>query len=321
MKAVIVDIDGTLADCSHRLHHVLPGGKRDWDAFFASMDEDGVITPVRDVVRALSRDYAILLCSGRPDNYRDVTERWLDDAYVPYNVLYMRPAGDTRADHIVKAQILDGIKEDGYEPFLVIDDRQSVVDMWRDNGLVCLQAAPTETNTYPTTARLTLMVGPSGAGKTSWIRSMRALQHGIEVSHVVSSDQIRSDLLGDFRDQSANARVFEVLHKLVKSRLRLGLPTVVDSTNIRNKDRTSLATMCNVPVSYIVINRPMEDKRRDGGWRNHVDGGSYDLIGKHERTFQLNLKDIMRGDGLSNVTVHDFRKYAPDVAYELKAAA
>ena len=38
-KAVIFDIDGTLADCSHRLHHVT-GDKRDWNKFFAEMSED-----------------------------------------------------------------------------------------------------------------------------------------------------------------------------------------------------------------------------------------------------------------------------------------
>lgn len=46
MRAAIIDIDGTLADCRHRLHHVLPGRKRDWDAFFGEMDDDDLIWPV-----------------------------------------------------------------------------------------------------------------------------------------------------------------------------------------------------------------------------------------------------------------------------------
>jgi hypothetical protein len=33
---VIVDIDGTLADLSHRLHHVRNGG-HNWDEFFAGV--------------------------------------------------------------------------------------------------------------------------------------------------------------------------------------------------------------------------------------------------------------------------------------------
>lgn len=61
MKTAIIDIDGTLADCRHRLHHVLPGQKRDWDAFFSKMDDDGLIDPVASVVRSMADQYKIVL--------------------------------------------------------------------------------------------------------------------------------------------------------------------------------------------------------------------------------------------------------------------
>lgn len=320
MKTAIIDIDGTLADCRHRLHHVMPGGKRDWDSFFASMDQDELIQPVAEVARALAARMKVVLCSGRPENYRGVTEAWLDDWNVPRDALYMRPANDTRPDHVVKAQLLAGIREDGYEPIVVIDDRQSVVDMWRDQGLLCMQVAPVDTS-VPDTARLTLMVGPSGCGKTTWLLRQQppfgwdARHPVIHPSHVISSDQTRADLFGDFRYQGGNDAVYAALFAVVKARLKAGLPTTVDSTAIRTEDRVSLATLMNVTCTYIVLNRPMEDKRRDGGWRNELPGG-YDLIGKHEQTFQSNLKEILVGDGLSNVSVIDLRNIAA-----LKAAA
>lgn len=305
MRTAIVDIDGTLADCRHRLHHVLPGAPRNWEAFFAAMDDDGLIEPVATVVRQMAQDVKIVLCSGRPENYRGVTEAWLDRYAVPRDAVYMRPAGDTRPDHIVKAQILDGIKADGYEPFIVIDDRQSVVDMWRENGLLCLQAAPSDAE-FPLSAKLTLMVGPSGGGKSTIAAG------AFHASHIISSDQYRADLCGDFKSQEKNNQVFAAIHATAKARLKHGLPTVIDATHLRRKDRMSAAQILppENEVHYFIVNRPMESKRQDGGWRNFVkdkDGQPFDLLGKHEQTFNSQIKDILAGDGLPNVTVTDLR--------------
>lgn len=322
MKTAIVDIDGTLADCRHRLHHVQAGAKN-WKAFFDGIPDDYIIEPVKRVVVALAREYNVVLCSGRPEKYRKATVQWLDEWCVPFDSLYMRPDNDTRPDHIVKMQLLAGIRKDGFEPFVVIDDRTSVVEMWREQGLLCMQVAPVDNN-VPDTARLTLMVGPSGCGKTTWLAGACGQPHigggipCIHSSHVISSDQIRHDLSGDFRNQDCNNAVFAALHSVVKARLKAGLPTVVDATNIRTKDRTSLATLMNVPVTYIVINRMMADKRRDGGWRISVmfkDGS--DLIERHEEIFNASLAAILSGDGLPNVTVVDLRQ----TPQELKEAA
>lgn len=39
-KAIIVDIDGTIANITHRLHHVKqPNGKKNFDAFFEKRGE------------------------------------------------------------------------------------------------------------------------------------------------------------------------------------------------------------------------------------------------------------------------------------------
>ena len=36
---IIVDIDGTIADCSHRLHYI-KGEKKDWNSFFKAAGKD-----------------------------------------------------------------------------------------------------------------------------------------------------------------------------------------------------------------------------------------------------------------------------------------
>lgn len=320
MRCLIVDIDGTLADCRHRLHHVLPGAKRDWNKFFAEMSADTVIEPVRDLLELVAVaddegwDTCVIFSTGRPETYREVTGAWLRQ-HLPrklrYWFLYMRPADDTRPDHVVKREMLDRIRADGYDPFIVIDDRPSVVAMWREAGLVCLQAAPGE-QPMPASAQLTLMVGPSGAGKSHWLDSHGKwgdwLQNDYDlpvyVDQVLSSDIFRRQLCGTVEDQSKNTEVFEALHAVAKTRLKHGLPTVIDATHLRRKDRMSAAQLVPAtnPARYVVIDRPLEEKIATRGWR------SESLVRKHHQHMQSQIKDILAGDGLPNVTVYDLRK-------------
>ncbi len=311
-REIIFDIDGTLADLSHRLYWVT-GGQRDWPAFFAAMNRDTVIEPIRELLWQLQRDHKIILCSGRPEDCRDATEIWLRQNHIiDWAALYMRPAGDFRPDHIVKAGLLAKMREDGYEPWLAIDDRPSIVAMWRRHGITCLQCRDWDEAPKVASGPLTIMVGPSGGGKTTWLAGPAAHALGIRPAHVVSSDQIREDLCGDFRSQDRNADVFAALHAQVKTRIAHGLPAVVDATNLRTKDRKAVAALApeTASIRYIVIDRSMDEKRRDAGWRAEIkgsDGEPFDLIAKHDQTFRSNLRDILAGDGLPNVTVMDLR--------------
>jgi predicted kinase len=308
MKAVIFDIDGTLADVSHRLHYLENG--KDWNGFFSQMHLDPVIEPIAELARLLYAgisngikqpfDYAILIVSARPDDYRFETGKWLNANHIPFQKLYMRKSGDFRRDDIVKSEILQQILDDGYEPFLVVDDRPMVVDMWRSHGITTLQCAPDEKSLskYAGKQILTMMVGPSGAGKTTHIEQ----KYGTK--NVVSPDDIRQmyDLSHHPEDLK---RTWEIAHALIKARLDIGLPTILDATNIKRKDR--LAILDLVPegqlVDYVVIDRRLEDKLADRGSR------SEELVLKHHRTFVSQLPDILRGDDQGNVIVNDHRKH------------
>ncbi len=141
MNTVICDIDGTLADCDHRRHH-LTGEKKDWKSFNAAMHMD---QPKQDIVRVvetfLDADMQIVLCSGREAVYRDQTEKWLNEHGIPYHALYMRAEKDYRDDGTIKGELLDQILADGYQPWLVLEDRDRCVRLWRSRGLTCLQVA------------------------------------------------------------------------------------------------------------------------------------------------------------------------------------
>jgi hypothetical protein len=143
MFDVIFDIDGTIADVEHRRHHVRSGGRKDWKAFNAGMVHDPIVDPVVSVLRALHNSgCTIILCSGRGTENRQKTIDWLSKHNIPYHALYMRAINDYRRDDVVKKELLDQILDDGFKPIIAFDDRQQVVDMWRDNGMVCAQVAP-----------------------------------------------------------------------------------------------------------------------------------------------------------------------------------
>lgn len=134
----VFDIDGTLANIDHRLHHIQQKPK-DWAAFDAGILDDRLNEPVAGVMGSLHKVGAtIILASGRNERSRKATESWLDGHGVSYYVdkLYMRGQDDYRNDSIVKREILDQIIADyGQKPDMVFDDRPRVVKMWRDEGI------------------------------------------------------------------------------------------------------------------------------------------------------------------------------------------
>lgn len=133
---VICDIDGTVADCEHRKHH-LNGEKKDWKAFFADMANDTPRTEVIEQVREYQdKGHQIIFVSARPEDYRDVTERWLiEHTHLNHAALIMRRSGDTRPDTEVKEQIFKTYFEGKYPIEVVFDDRPSIIRMWRSHGL------------------------------------------------------------------------------------------------------------------------------------------------------------------------------------------
>ena len=141
-EIVIFDIDGTLADVSERIHHVKKKPKN-WNAFFQGIAQDKAL---HSMVRLCNILYAsgirILLCSGRNEEYRPQTVQWLAQQGVNSHELILRRDCDMRSDMVVKREMLVGIERS--KILFVVEDRGRVVEMWRSEGLVCLQRAPGE---------------------------------------------------------------------------------------------------------------------------------------------------------------------------------
>ena len=155
---ILCDIDGTIADCSHRLHFIKPSAcadigqgdfVADWDAFFKACVDDKPIHEVIEVIRALHArgGHLITYFSGRSDEVRAETKAWLMRHGLPSGDLYMRTQGDHRPDHIVKSELFDrflldrDIEDCNLGGIVAFDDRDQVVKMWRARGVRCFQVA------------------------------------------------------------------------------------------------------------------------------------------------------------------------------------
>lgn len=139
---VVFDIDGTLANIKHRLHHI-KGEKKDWDAFNSMLSGDELNADVAEIyyrfcdLRAINPCPAIVV-TGRFEKYRAETEVWLAKHGIKPQYLFMRQDGDYRSDDIVKEDIYNTRLKQANIVF-VVDDRERVVKMWRKVGLRCLQ--------------------------------------------------------------------------------------------------------------------------------------------------------------------------------------
>jgi hypothetical protein len=142
-KIIVFDIDGTLANTEHRKHWVASKPKN-WAAWNAGMANDTVHTDIAWLLNLCdnrNHNTRIILCSGRGEETRAVTEQWLADNDIYFDALYMRREKDYRKDSIVKVELLQQIRYDYGEPFLWFDDRQQVVDAIRAQGVRVLQVA------------------------------------------------------------------------------------------------------------------------------------------------------------------------------------
>ncbi|CAN5778430.1 hypothetical protein BH24CHL5_BH24CHL5_10580 [soil metagenome] len=100
---------------------------------------------------------------------------------------------------------------------------------------------------------LVLLVGPSGAGKSTFA------QAHFRPTEIVSTDALRAMLADDPADQSASSVAFQLLAIVTNGRLRRGLTTVIDATNLRAATRHGLqlsAARYGVPCVAIAFDLP-----------------------------------------------------------------
>jgi len=123
------------------------GVKAEWWKAWQNPDNISRDVP-NEIVVSVLRDWRergkhVVIVSARNDKNRGITEQWLAKYGIHYDALYMRRDGDYRPDNVFKQELLDNIRMNTIIE-RVYDDRNQVVDMWRANGIDCIQVVPRE---------------------------------------------------------------------------------------------------------------------------------------------------------------------------------
>jgi hypothetical protein len=128
--AVVVDVDGTIAIRGERSPY-------DWHR----VGEDTPNEPIVRLVQQLALTCEVIYVSGRDERGRDDTSQWIFERVGVEGPLFMRGRDDNRPDAEVKKSIYLNEIKPGFDVWLVLDDRNQTVAMWREIGLTCLQVA------------------------------------------------------------------------------------------------------------------------------------------------------------------------------------
>ena len=144
---------------------------------------------------------------------------------------------------------------------------------------------------------LVFLIGVSGSGKTSFAK--KHFKH----TQIVSSDICRGIVSDDENKQSSTKDAFELLDYIVSMRLKNGLMTVIDATNLRSEDRKGLINIARkyhcLPIA-IILNIPKDvcqlrnESREDRTFGKHVIRSQYS-------TMRQGLRGLKR-EGFRNIT-------------------
>lgn len=142
-KAIIVDIDGTIALRDNR-------SPFDYEKVYTDKVDHRMAHLLKNLIN--ETEYEVFFVTGRENigNCYELTKKWLNDNIYPLQGhdgffpvdnwrLLMRGEGDHRSDEITKKEIYENHIAPWYDVVCVFDDRNRVVKMWRDLGLLVAQ--------------------------------------------------------------------------------------------------------------------------------------------------------------------------------------
>ena len=152
--AIIVDLDGTLLDGCHR-HHYVTEDIKDFDTFRREAVNDRINKKIRTLVNFIYRftPIKVILFTGRDTKVRYNTIKCLKRHGVLYDHLFMRRDGDNSPDSYFKSNYFLKYIQPNFTVLLAIDDRPSVVEIFKRLGVPCIKVKNPNPESYEKLAR------------------------------------------------------------------------------------------------------------------------------------------------------------------------
>lgn len=141
---IVFDLDDTLSDTSQRQHILDPTMQFEsesdrWDKFFDECVNDKPVDNIIILFNTLvSVGYNVEIWTGRSDRVEKETREWLQKHVEFFDSrvqLRMRLDGDYRNDIEIKSEFIERFGK----PDIVFEDRNKMVEWWRQLEVTCLQ--------------------------------------------------------------------------------------------------------------------------------------------------------------------------------------
>jgi protein phosphatase len=137
---------------------------------------------------------------------------------------------------------------------------------------------------------LVVLIGASGSGKSTFART-----HFLR-TEVISSDFCRGLVSDDENNQAVSADAFDLVHYIAAKRLKRGLLTVIDATNVQREGRAQLIRLARehhaLPVA-IVLNVPERVCRERNATRPDRDFGPH-VIRRQAEQLRRSLRHLQK---------------------------
>ena len=162
-----------------------------------------------------------------------------------------------------------------------------------------------------------LMVGLAGSGKSTITKEIEYAIHMSSPKYdeygradkvvLISSDDIRAEILGDVNDQTQNDKVFSHIHKLIKQAVREYNHIIVDATNLTIKNRRALLNCLDDKKDYhkiaYIVNTPIEKCKENNSKRDRK-VPEY-VIDNQAKKFEIPFAN----EGFNSIFLHHFPAY------------
>ncbi len=146
-KCIIIDLEGTLSDHSHRAHYLADKNYGRYNQLFS---DDPVNMPFLRILQSQlilhGKDVYVIMCTAKSTEYKNEVKTWLDAHNLSPLIddVSFRLKLDSRSSVLVKRDMLHKIQEN-FEVLKAFDDRQDICEMFESEGIKAINVGIHET--------------------------------------------------------------------------------------------------------------------------------------------------------------------------------